>query len=1026
VDAVYMLCSLLFIFSLSGLSTQQTARTGNFYGILSMTFAIVSTLFLEEFNERFIFFIPSFAIGGLIGLLLAVKVEMIDMPQMVATLHSFVGIGATLVSYSKFLTSKDSGFELTRLEQAETYIGVFFGAFTFTGSVVAWGKLQGVIRSSPLMLLGSGRHVINLLVLAGTFTLAFLFVTNEDNETYLLAMTGLSLFLGWHLIMAIGGADMPVAISMLNSYSGWTTSASGFLLKNNLMIITGALVGSSGAILSYIMCKAMNRSFFAVIMGGFGQGTVVVSAVGDGGVQRETNCTDFVSSLLASKHIIIVPGYGMAVAKAQHDVGRLADILRKQGKVVKFCIHPVAGRLPGHMNVLLAEANVPYDIVLEMDELNPEFPKTDLVLVIGANDTVNPDALENPNSAIAGMPVCEVWKAKSVVIFKRGGGSGYAGIENPLFTKPNSLMFFGSADKSVQNILSELEKRGATSSTVAPKVELAVEVAHIEEDLGELPEPKMVIGIPAEVYPNENRVAMTPKLIRRFRKLGFVVRVEQGAGEKAGYRDEDFHKAGAEIVDTKRVWSRSDIILKVRKPMFNDRLGGNEHDYMKKAKLLVSYIYPAQDKNLLNALTQLRNLTVFAMDCVPRITRAQKLDSLSSMGNIAGYRAVVEAFNIFQKCPKAQVTAAGKLPPTKVFILGCGVAGLAAIGYCKSLGCIVRAFDVRAAAREQAESLGAEFIEVNVKEEGSGVGGYAKEMSDAFLKAQMEMTLKIAKETDVVITTALIPGRPAPKLLPGYIVREMQPGSVVVDMAAEMGGNCDLTQKDRAYIDQESGVHIVGYTDLVSRMANQSSELYATNLWHLMDELGGGLNFRINMQDEIVSNMAVVHNGSISWVPIESRPPPAQAPQAQPKTQAQNQPLVLVPEAQGQHPEQSFWSKSSWCINALILGAIFLGIAKSFDSTFLNLFLIFVLAIVIGYMVVWNVTAALHTPLMSVTNAISGIIVIGAMLELTPVDPEVLVDQGSGCGFLGVLFSSINVVGGFLVTLRMLKMFRRT
>jgi len=1027
VESVYMLCSLLFILALGGLSQHESSRKGNFFGIISMTLAIGSTFLLDEFNSNFVYFIPAFSLGGLIGLTLALKVEMIMMPQMVAALHSFVGIAATLVGYSKYLHENELNETMGIIEKSETFVGVFMGAITFTGSVVAFAKLQGLISGIPLLICGRGRHVLNILAMILIFGLGYLFLFAEDETLALqslMAMTGISFFVGWHLVMAIGGADMPVVVSMLNSYSGWTTSASGFLLQNNLLIITGALVGSSGAILSYIMCRAMNRSFFSVIMGGFGQGTTMGPVnIGDG-VQTPIKCSDFVAELVKAKSVVIVPGYGMAVARAQHDVGELADVLRKMGKEVHFCIHPVAGRLPGHMNVLLAEANVPYNIVMEMSEINKDFPHTDISMIIGANDIVNPDAQENPNSPIAGMPVCEVWKSKMVCVFKRGSGTGYAGIDNPLFVKPNTRMFFGSADKSVKDILGELKGKAGDNGPAVKEVKKE-EVVESEPDDGVYPDPQMIIGVPKEVLQGERRVAITPKMVRKFRKSGFEVIIEKGAGEAAGFWDSEYEKYGAKINRTDRVWRKADIILKVRKPSFNPELNQNEQDLLENVKLLVCYVYPAQDLAYVDNLAKrYPKLTIAAMDCVPRITRAQKLDSLSSMANVAGYRAVVEAFNIFKKCPKAQITAAGKLPPAKVFIIGCGVAGLAAIGYCRNFGCIVKAFDTRSAAREQAESLGAEFVEVKLKEEGQGVGGYAKEMSDDFKRAQDDLTKEIARVSDIVITTALIPGKPAPKLIKEEVVRVMRPGSVIVDMAAEMGGNCELTEPGEAITDPQSGVIIIGYTDLVSRMAPQSSELFANNLWHLLDELGGASKYHINMQDEIVNNMVVANAGEVTWIPLDKRPPPP-PPQAKPAAAPQAAPVFHAAEPLEDASNKSFIKEYGWLLNIALLATVFLSIGYSADVEFLGFFLIFILAIVIGYMVIWNVTPALHTPLMSVTNAISGIIVIGAMLELTPASEDVKFDEGSALGFTSLFFASINVVGGFVVTYRMLEMFRK-
>lgn len=431
---------------------------------------------------------------------------------------------------------------MTTLALIESYIGVFIGAVTFTGSIVAWGKLQGVIGSSPLLLFGWGRHVINLAMLVSCGALGVMFgISGNLGWAYLLGNMGIGCFIGWHMVMAIGGADMPVVVSMLNSYSGWATAASGFLLDNVLLIITGALVGASGAILSYIMCKAMNRSFFNVILGGWGQGTSsgAGSPAVPEGEPKPVVLKEFMPMLTSAKSIVIVPGYGMAVSRCQHDVGTLVDVLRKAGKMVRFCIHPVAGRLPGHMNVLLAEADVPYDIVLEMDEINNEFKSTDLVLVLGANDIVNPDALENPASPIAGMPVCEVWNSGKVVVFKRGAGAGYAGIENPLFIKPNTRMYYGSADKTISDILTETRAKYDSQTAASTGNSLPVDDEIVEEvDDAPIPDPVLTLGVPKEIEEGERRVAMVPATVKKFRKLGFRVVIEAGAGLASDFSDE--------------------------------------------------------------------------------------------------------------------------------------------------------------------------------------------------------------------------------------------------------------------------------------------------------------------------------------------------------------------------------------------------------------------------------------------------------------------------------------------------------
>ncbi|MCR9516027.1 Re/Si-specific NAD(P)(+) transhydrogenase subunit beta [Vibrio alginolyticus] len=453
VQAAYIVAALFFIMSLAGLSKQESARNGNYYGIAGMTIALIATIFSPD-AQGFGWIIIAMAIGGAIGIFYAKKVEMTEMPELVAILHSFVGLAAVLVGYNSYLDAPEAATHAEHvIHLVEVFLGVFIGAVTFTGSIVAFGKLRGVISSSPLNL--PHKHKMNLAAVVISTLLMIYFVKADGSMFALILMTLIAFAFGYHLVASIGGADMPVVVSMLNSYSGWAAAAAGFMLANDLLIVTGALVGSSGAILSYIMCKAMNRSFISVIAGGFGQ-EIVISGDEEQGEYRETTAEEVAEMLKNSKSVIITPGYGMAVAQAQYPVHEITDVLRSQGIEVRFGIHPVAGRLPGHMNVLLAEAKVPYDIVLEMDEINDDFAETDTVLVIGANDTVNPAALEDPNSPIAGMPVLEVWNAKNVVVFKRSTNTGYAGVQNPLFFKENTSMLFGDAKESVESIFKAL------------------------------------------------------------------------------------------------------------------------------------------------------------------------------------------------------------------------------------------------------------------------------------------------------------------------------------------------------------------------------------------------------------------------------------------------------------------------------------------------------------------------------------------------------------------------------------------
>ncbi|GAC1383361.1 MAG: Re/Si-specific NAD(P)(+) transhydrogenase subunit beta [Marmoricola sp.] len=463
--AAYLVAALLFIMSLAGLSKHESATRGWLFGVVGMTIALASTIALsvDDSSSRGAtigIMLGAVLVGAVIGLWRARIVQMTGMPELIAMLHSFVGLAAVVVGWASFYevergyTSESLNFtgSLLRIHHAEVFIGVFIGAVTFTGSIVANLKLSARMKSAPLML--PGKNLINVGSLVAFFALTAWFVASPQ-LWLLIVVTLLALALGWHLVASIGGGDMPVVVSMLNSYSGWAAAASGFLLNNDLLIVTGALVGSSGAYLSYIMCKAMNRSFISVIAGGFGIEAPASDDV-DYGEHREINAEGVADLLSHASSVIITPGYGMAVAQAQYPVADLTRKLREKGVDVRFGIHPVAGRLPGHMNVLLAEAKVPYDIVLEMDEINEDFPDTDVVLVIGANDTVNPAAAEDPTSPIAGMPVLEVWNAKEVIVFKRSMASGYAGVQNPLFFRDNSAMLFGDAKDRVEDILRAL------------------------------------------------------------------------------------------------------------------------------------------------------------------------------------------------------------------------------------------------------------------------------------------------------------------------------------------------------------------------------------------------------------------------------------------------------------------------------------------------------------------------------------------------------------------------------------------
>ena len=517
----------------------------------------------------------------------------------------------------------------------------------------------------------------------------------------------------------------------------------------------------------------------------------------------------------------------------------------------------------------------------------------------------------------------------------------------------------------------------------------------------------MKIGIPKEVHAGEKRVATTPDVAKQLIKLGFEIVIEAGAGSAAHYSDASYVEAGVTVVkNAQEIWTESDIILKVRGPELNPELNTEEVDLLKENQIYISFLWPAQNPDLLKKLAD-KKVTAMAMDMIPRISRAQKMDALSSMANLAGYRAVIEAAQHFGRFFTGQITAAGKVPPAKVMVIGAGVAGLAAIGAAKSMGAIVRAFDTRPEVREQIESMDAEFLELDFEEDASGTGGYAKVMSKEFIEAEMALFAEQAKEVDIIITTALIPGKPAPELILEDMVASMKDGSVIVDLAAEQGGNCKLSEAGKVV--KAHGVSIIGYTDLPSRMAAQASQLYGTNLRHLLTDMCPNKdgNVVVDFADEVVRGATAVKDGEITF------PPPAPKLSAAPAKPAEPAPPPVEPKKE----------TPSWVGPALTFGIgalALLGLGAVAPASFMAHFTVFVLACFVGYMVIWNVTAALHTPLMSVTNAISSIIVLGAILQISSEEKVIMM-----VAVFAVLITSINIVGGFAVTRRMLEMFRK-
>lgn len=1051
-DTVVVVGLTCFVLCLMNLSTVPTAKMGMVYGMLGMT-ALIVGYWVDQtyvYDHGVWLIAASMGPGIIIGLWSAVSVEITGLPELVGAYNGFGGLAAALEGIGLYLDPRATHFVrngVVRGDQTQAMLwvqaiglclSIIIGAMTFTGSIVAVLKLHGTISSKPRIV--PMRWLFTLVMFAAMTACSVLAFTGGQDWNdrglglaFIIIVTVIASILGITSVMAIGGGDMPVSISFLNSLSGFSTSAAGFMLANKALVVAGAFVGCSGIILTIVMCVAMNRSISNVLIGGFGDGagtSGAKKAKKTEGTVREVTCEDVVDMMTDAKSIIIVPGYGMAVAKAQHAIANMTSKLRGRGINVRFAIHPVAGRLPGHMNVLLAEARVPYDITLAMDDINGDFPATDLVLVIGANDTVNPAAQTDPDSPIAGMPVLECWKAKQSIVMKRSLNVGYAGVDNPLFVKPNNSMFLGDAKASVDKINTLLgdtvvaKKKGDVESGKVKKVE------KVDLFVGKIPELQraafLKVGVIKEVEDGERRVAVVPSIAKRLLNSGMQLYIETNAGTGGGFADAHYEMVGSRILPTAQdVFDTVDIVIKIREPIQHPVTGKHEIDMLASGKSLISFVGPRTDKGqALMDRAKAAGVNLLAVDAIPRISRAQSLDVLSSQAKIAGYRAVIEATNAYQRFFNGEITAAGNFPAAKVLVVGAGVAGLAAIGTAANLGAVVRAFDTRLETAEQIESLGGEFLVLDFGEEDGGDNaGYAKVMSDAFYQKEMELFRDQAKECQIIITTAAIPGRPAPKLIMKDAVDNLQAGSVIVDLAGATGGNCELTKPGETYV-YDNRVTIIGSTDLIGRMSWQASSMYSNNMANLLDLLcpkvgkGETRSLVINMEDPVIRGMTCVHEGTQTWPPPESVT----------KTSANKKDDEPVVDLTKREVKDSVFSKRVCDLTTvgelaiLAFLGVFFGVVAAFAPvSFVIQILYFILSGFLGYYLIWNVEPALFSPLMSTSNSLSGVVILGGILMVSA-------DSGSPTSILGAVaisVAAINVFGGFAVSYRMLLMFKR-
>eukprot|EP00915_Cephaloidophora_sp_WS-2016_P005444 GHVH01007232.1.p1 GENE.GHVH01007232.1~~GHVH01007232.1.p1 ORF type:complete len:1145 (+),score=175.51 GHVH01007232.1:231-3665(+) len=1117
---VYVLGALCFSIAIFNFRKPSTSQMGNIFAIVGMATSLAGTLASTFVNGYgyWIFTGCFLSVGG-IGIFMAVKVKMTNMPVFVGFLNAMGGLAAALESLALYVSPIDEEQQNMEWEldwgdggkKFQIYYTIFYllgmiiGTITFSGSIVACLKLQGKFKfTTPRgkkinRILLKGRSLFTFILVAAFIATGFvagfwgLGVDPVGLTTFAVSMF-LSGLYGIYFVLCIGGADMPVVISLLNSLSGWSTMFAGLAFGNELMIIAGSFVGASGLILSVLMCQAMNRSLKNVLVGGFG---------GDSAVEEDRAKLDAVvvdvetvAKYICSANLVyVVPGYGMAVSQAQKQVAELGEIINASGRECRFAVHPVAGRLPGHMNVLLAEANVPYNYVDDITA-NGKLDETDVVLVVGANDIYNPAAKFDKGSNIYGMEVLEVWNAKRTVVVKRSMRTGYAGIDNALFYYPQNSMLLGDAKEVIRSLADAVkhelahgseDARDAYMSGDCQRIAVRVEdekrlaLAHAnavddedDEDDGPLhPSPMPVtVGFlrePKEL--NDRRIPLTPKdAIELMSKPWGIKKVLL---QKGGDNDAMFADAGVLVCSRNEILTQSDIILSMTIPNHADldmvashKMGGSSEiqDRAVFANLMVDGREVATEYRTRNikpvvisvfgnpsgtseAQEHARNLgiSVLSMDIMPRVTTAQCMDVLSSSAKIAGFRAVIEACNHYGRLIGAEITAAGSYRPAKCLVVGCGVAGLQAVGDAHRLGAEVRAFDVRKECADQVKSMGGKFLLMDFgDEDGAGAGGYANIMSPEFIEKEMALLHEQAKECDLYILTASIPGRKAPILLKSYHVASMKPGSVVVDLAAPSGGNCESTRPGENYT-TDNGVIMIGCVDFVKTVsAPISSDMLSANLMNWFDynvKSAGTLNV-VDVRDKIIRAIVLTHQGSKLW-PAPRPPAPAPAVVIEDESEVD---VVEVKQSWLSRRNTKFFNSSpaDWIVLLFFFG-FFALLGWSAPVSLNSKLMILMLSCWTGYLLVRGVTVALHTPLMSLTNAISGVVIVAAMLSVSPLlaagtsysdnlcdDPSeanmfyceersiatVIIDS------IALAAASINVVGGFAVTQRMLQMFK--
>lgn len=926
--------SVIFILSYANTNNSASLKRGTILSFFSLVTGI-----LASFPSEAIYVMPSLAIGLILGLILAYRIPIKSMPGCISLGFS---VSSLFLAFT-FVIAFEASQDLSLYSLIYFTIGAFLAVQSFAASVVAFGKLTQLIPSRQFFILGWFRHVINLLLLMGLVALAVLYYLEfYDKNVFVYSAVGVSALFGFHTNFAVGFCDVCLLLPLASSYLGFALSALGFIERDFFLVIAGGIVGNSGLVLGFSLAKVIFRNFISVMLASFSQSSPDPITYPSSKSNERVNNQELIKQVKISTNILIVPGYGVVKSGCQNKIVEFFNLLKGTGKNLSICLHPAAGRLPGQLNLLFEEAGLDPSFIKSVQETNLKMKETDLVITIGANDIINSGALDYSGSALASFPVIKIWESKSSVVFLRSPESlGFCKQNLSLNEKPKVKFMYGDANILLLNILREAKSRKHSLIRYNPS-EKSVESADSVEFL-EFPRAFMSIGVPKENLYKEKRVALTPNMVNKFRMLGFRVQVEQGAGKTADFFDEDYENSGAEIVGGDDVWD-NDVILKIQKP--ND----DEIEMLSSASLLVSYIYPSKSQNFLEKLAKKQpKLTVLAMDLVPHSNRAQSVDSIKLMQTIEGYRAVIEAFRFFQRCPKPMITAAGKLPPAQVLIVGTDIAGISATSYCKNLGCITKAIDVKNIHAEDIAKLNAKLL-------------LPRECEPDQLKQVFYETLKnAAKGADVVICSALV--KDLGKILDDGIIGVMKPGSIIIDI---YGNICTKVVKDQEV--QRNGVTLLFYSDLVSRMAPQSSELYANCLYNIFQEIYDGEVLTLNELDDLVGSMFVIKEGKTLWY---ARPPmsPITAMVQTGKIAFR----ISIPKAEDNSP--SIWSNLDFLWTTLVLLTFFIVISYfclqySDWSIIMEDLLEFVLALTIGSFICRNTEIRFYSNLVARAGAV--------------------------------------------------------